>query len=115
MYFAQFCCLLSIIVGRARRVALWISLTGPRTTRCIGLMAIALLVAMSASVRAQDQPPELEPIYKRGFKLANDGRDTRALQHEYLHKWIETRHLDEFADLRLLLVRNAEARAALTV
>jgi hypothetical protein len=86
MYFAQFACLLSIIAGCTRRVALWISLTVPCITRRTGLIAIALLIALSVPLRAQEQPPELEAIYKRGLPLYEAGKFAEAIpvMEEYI-------------------------------
>src|SRR4029453_1160639 len=42
--------------------------------RWAGLVVISLVVALVLPVRAQEQPPELESIYKRGLQLYEAGR-----------------------------------------
>ena len=78
-HFAQFALLLSIIVDRARRVGPLIALTVVGTTRRTGLIAIALLIALSVPLRAQEQPPELEAIHKRGLQLYQAGKFAEAI------------------------------------
>ena len=85
-HFAQFALLLSIIVGCARRVARLIAPTVVGTTSWTGLIAIALLIALSVPIRAQEQPPELEAIYKRGLQLYEAGKFAEAvpIAEEYI-------------------------------
>ena len=85
-HFAQFTLLLSSIVGRARRVAPLIAPSVPGITRRTGLIAIPLLIALSVPLRAQEQPPELEAIYKRGLPLYEAGKFAEAIpvMEEYI-------------------------------